>query len=293
MALSTMARTIMNQHSAHPPVKDIAIRMDLPCILIDASYYVFFRYFTTLKAYRTEHPHSLYKTHELHESRGFIQSIYHDMDTDIHAMLSHWRTTPSNVLFCRDCPRRSIWRNEHISDYKGKRAHKSTFNPNMFDSHRSYCLQRQLNMIEFPRMEADDIVALTKDKLRSAGFEKDIIIITNDNDYLQLLDARTHAYNMNERNNNLRLRGTGDPSVDLRMKIIMGDKSDNIPPIRSHIGAKKAQKLASLPSQDLQDYLVQNNCAAAFERNQRLIDFSFICPSLKDSFMKTLMIKSS
>lgn len=140
------------------------------------------------------------------------------------------------------------------------------------------------------KMEADDIIALTKKRLRTMDFYSDIIIITNDNDYLQLLDEQTHAYNMNHDRNNLRLRSAGSPDKDLLIKILMGDRSDNIPPVRPHLGPKKALRLAMLPHDELNRYLERHNCKEAFERNRRLVDLHAIRDDIQDVYHKNIDI---
>ena len=57
--------------------------------------------------------------------------------------------------------------------------------------------------------------------------EREILIVTNDYDYLQLLDDKIHIYNL--KNKNLREKSLGSKKLDLGVKIIVGDNSDNIP----------------------------------------------------------------
>lgn len=86
--------------------------------------------------------------------------------------------------------------------------------------------------------EADDIIAIFTRKIHRDHPDTEIVIITNDNDYLQLIDEKTKLINMKNMDLSERLQQT--PEVYLRMKIIMGDKSDNIPSIFPKCGDKKA-----------------------------------------------------
>jgi 5'-3' exonuclease len=260
------------------------VRSDLPCILVDASYYVFYRFYDSLK-------HQKPDGDNLHESPYFLKRVYYDMNADLCEMIRAWRTVVSNIIFCRDCSRATIWRNDHITEYKTHRPMKGTFNPQMFSVVSQYCKDRRIQEMAVERLEADDIIALTKKRLRASGFQAPIIIITNDNDYLQLLDEHTHAFNMNPSHNNLRERSLGDPKLDLRVKLIMGDRSDNIPPIQPNIGPKKALKLAQMSDAEFQDFLEKNHCRDAYSHNSQLIDMDAIRADLKESYDESVQIQ--
>lgn len=262
---------------------NFTLRSDLPCILIDASYYTFYRYFDSWKSFRNH-----YSPDELHTIPSFVQRVYHDIDLDIAEMLRSWKSVISNVIFCKDCSRRSIWRNEHLETYKNNRPKKTIFNPHMFSIVSQYCKDRRIQEMFLEKTEADDLIALTKRKLRSIGFEAPIIILTNDNDYLQLLDDNTHAYNMNYENNNLRERSAGSAKIDLRIKILMGDRSDNIPAVKHHMGPKKALKLAKLPDEELYQYLTKHGCRDIFDKNTQLIDFNCIRPDIQQNYQSMI-----
>jgi 5'-3' exonuclease len=262
---------------------NFTLRSDLSCILIDASYYVFYRYFDTWKYYK-----NTYAPSELHTIPSFVNRIYHEMDSDIAEMLRSWKSVVSNVIFCKDCSRRSIWRNEHSENYKSNRPKKTMFNPHMFSIVSQYCKDRRIQEMFLDKTEADDLIALTKRKLRDIGFTSPIIILTNDNDYLQLLDDNTHAYNMNYENNNLRERSAGSAKIDLRMKILMGDRSDNIPAVKHHLGPKKAMKLAKLSEEELYQYLSKHGCRDNYERNAQLIDFNCIRYDIQQLYFNTI-----
>ena len=50
-------------------------------------------------------------------------------------------------------------------------------------------------LLQFPNLEGDDIIAITKIIIRSKHPDATIYIIANDHDYLQLLDDNTHIVN--------------------------------------------------------------------------------------------------
>lgn len=275
----------------HTNMETFTIRADLPCILIDASYYVFYRFFDTWKNLRHYSDAGALLPEKSHESPLFLKRMYHDMNADLCEMIRSWRTVASNIIFCRDCSRATIWRNDHTTEYKTQRAMKSNFNPNAFSIVSQYCKDRRIQEMYIDRMEADDLIALTKKHLQSIGFQSPIILITNDNDYLQLLDDQTHAYNMNLEHNNLRERSLGDPRLDLRVKVIMGDRSDNIPPIKPNIGPKKALKLALLSDAQFNAFLNKNQCKEAYDHNIQMMDLNAIRTDLKKAYNDTVEIR--
>ena len=109
-------------------------------------------------------------------------------------------------------------------------------------------------------------------------------MITNDNDYLQMLDGQTHIFNMNGKGGDLSKRSCGEPKKDLKIKMIMGDVSDNIPSIHSGIGPKTAMKLASLTDEEFSAYLNKHQCYDIYHKNKKLIDFSEIPMDLCEGF---------
>jgi len=255
-------------------MQQIAIQKSLPCLIIDGGYYTFYRYFATLRWFQFKEPNPVYD--ELHNNAAFVQPFMKHVKDEIESICKRWKTTKENILFARDCPRDSIWRNAHAATYKSMRVPNAKFNSGMFRNLYDYLKEQQVSVIDIHELEADDVAALTKAALRNNGYEEDIIFITNDNDYLQLLDERTHAYNLHEKDGALRKRSCGNASKDLRVKILMGDKSDNIPPVWPRLGTKTAEKLAELSDADLRAHLESKGAWEPFEKNQRMIDMNWM-----------------
>jgi len=89
-------------------------------------------------------------------------------------------------------------------------------------------------------MEADDIAAILSKNLQ----QEDKIIITSDSDYVQLL-----KYNNIKIYDPMKMSFVkcDDPDKKLQIKILMGDKGDNVPAIKPKIGIKTAEKIANSP----------------------------------------------
>jgi len=203
-------------------------------------------------------------------------------------MCKKWKTSLSNMVFCCDCSRDRIWRNDYYDNYKGLRVQNPTFNPNIFVKFYEYLERNQnkwgIHLLNIDKLEADDIVYFTKTQLINIGLNVPLVIITNDNDYLQLLDSNTTIYNMNGKGGDLSKRSCGDPKMDLHIKLIMGDKSDNIIPIHPGIGQKTAIKLANLSNEEFEEYLEKHQCKNVYLKNKKLVDFSEIPIELSNEF---------
>jgi 5'-3' exonuclease len=101
-----------------------------------------------------------------------------------------------------------------------------------------------------------------------------IVIITNDNDYLQLAD--TNIIIMNMQFKDITLRGTQNARCDLHCKAIYGDKSDNIQKIASFITKDSAKNLSQLSDIELKKWLHENGLVEKFAFNMNLISFENI-----------------
>ena len=275
----------------------IEIKLDpkYPVILIDTSYYMFHRYFSTLKWYQFSHKDINYQT--LHNDIEFITALDKHVIADLKKLCKQWKTKISNVVFCYDCSRENIWRNSITTDYKATRIANAKYNPSIF-SHL-YSLfentlkkEQNVNIVNLDHLEADDIVYMCKKALIEKSFSELIIIITNDSDYLQILDSQTKIYNLIGKGIDISKRScyiendttttttatttTTVVNLDLKLKIILGDKSDNIKPINTTITPKKALELALLPDSEFENYLKETQCEEQYYHNKRLVDFTMI-----------------
>jgi 5'-3' exonuclease len=126
-----------------------------------------------------------------------------------------------------------------------------------------------------PHMEADDIIGSLVKTLPS-DYQK--IIVTGDTDYIQLLKYdNVKLWSPNKKS----FVVSDDPEKELLLKIILGDKSDNIPNCRKGVGKVGALKLIN--SNKLQELLNEKDTNGEpiefrrnFDRNKRLIDMNMI-----------------
>lgn len=232
-------------------------------LIVDGSYYIFHRY------YATKRWCSLQQT-----PQDFETSFFRHLENDFRS----WRRKYiylNEIWFAVDCPRENIWRREIYPEYKATRAHAEDFDRDIFRRVFEYFDREKgrlmIRMIGHPRLEADDICYILSTKLPGQ-----MVIIANDNDYLQI--CSTNVSVVNKEGREIRERGCGDAKKDLKRKILMGDKSDNIPSICPGIGPKTADKLIALSSEEFDAWLIKKGpeTRANYERNSRLIDMACI-----------------
>ena len=110
-------------------------------------------------------------------------------------------------------------------------------------------------------------------------------------DYLQLNAPNVDLYNLAYKNIALKKSSTGNPKTDLEIKIIMGDKSDNIPSVFPKCGPKTALKCIEDP--EFFKKKMDNNPEyyKQYELNKKLVDFNNIPQNLIEEFMETIKIK--
>lgn len=138
--------------------------------------------------------------------------------------------------------------------------------------------QLPVELVGHPDYEADDLAGtLVQHWFRDSN----VTVVTNDTDYLQLLQKHRNVQIWNWRNKEF----MNVPDFDyVKWKALRGDGSDNIPAIPGMSDAK-AKKLL-LNDQDLVELQKNKTLYSFFERNLNLINFHI----LSDAEMRFLQI---
>lgn len=169
-----------------------------------------------------------------------------------------------------------LWRKEIYAEYKSQR--KAQRDKSIIDFDKFFPIFNEtiddlkyifstMYTIKIDGCEADDIIAvLCKEKFA----DKQIIIVSTDGDMNQLLVNK----NVSQFNP---LKNSFVESINIKqkllLKVITGDKSDNIPAIKAKVGIKTAEKIIN---EGLDTYLLDADVKANYERNLKLIDFNYI-----------------
>lgn len=183
---------------------------------------------------------------------------------------------PSKVIFAIDS--QNLWRRELYPEYKLGRKEareKSTIDFKaffkMFDTFLPELKKALTNMylLHIDNCEADDIIAvLTKEVFNDS---ERVNIISTDKDFIQLLKQKNVIlYNPIKKGN----VNSINPAKDLTIKILMGDKSDNIPAVKKGVGPATAEKIVN----EGMDSFLETDVAIkeAYLRNKSIIDFTLI-----------------
>lgn len=240
-------------------------------ILIDCSYYIFHRYFATFRWFSFQKIDV--SIEDIVNNDIFINAFYKHINNDLKKICKFWKTSIDNIILCNDCVRSDIWRNDLYDKYKSTRTQKNNFNKKIFTIFGEYVKKLGIKNISSERLEGDDIVYITQNTIKNIT-NKNIIIITNDNDFLQLVDKNVLVYNMQFKE--LKKRGYDDPIIDLEFKAIYGDRSDNIPKISSSINKEKALMIAKMSENERINYLTENNMIDKYNFNISLVSFKKI-----------------
>lgn len=275
-------------------------------ILIDGSYFIFYRFYALVTWWKNAKPEEPIENPA--DNEEFCKKFVELFPKKLKEIKKRLKLPNAEIIVAKDCSRKNIWRNYYYqlfnfedkkliqmlldkeynefreymktqnivkSKYKSGRNIKYdcskffelSYNNDLFLKHAS-------KILEYNELEADDCISLYKKYNPS----KNIIIIANDHDYLQLLDDKCKLYNLK-----FKEITTEDKDISLELKCILGDKSDNIKGLFKRCGEKTALKLIQdktkfkkrcLDEEKEVDYLL----------NKRLIAFTEIPKTLQEEF---------
>jgi 5'-3' exonuclease len=265
-------------------------------IFVDGSYYCFYRYFALQQWWRNAYPEE--PLDDPYENEKFVDKFkktFVDNLEQIPKKLKIHKDPVKPVLIVgKDCKREHIWRNDLFKDYKANRANgpedgfmggpffKMAYEEELFQKGGAKAI------LKYPRLEADDCIALSVKYLVKKYPQCRIFIITSDRDYLQLNAHNVHLYTLTYKNLADGKTATGNAEDDLKIKILMGDTSDNIPSVFPKCGLKTAQKC--LKDEEFFKKKMNNNQLyyAQYELNEKLVSFDKIPSQLANEFIATI-----
>jgi len=213
--------------------------------------------------------------------------------------LKTFRNEYGEVVLC--CDNRKYWRKEFFPFYKAGR--KATREKSALDWHLIFELLTKLKqelkenfpykVIDVDGAEADDIIGTLAP--RYAAHQK-VLILSSDGDFLQLQQygPNIKQYNPSQK----KFIKSQNPLIELKEKIIRGDKGDGIPNIFSSsdcfvrgirqksISEDKLNKLLKEDMVQTSD-LIDSNALTGFSRNKTLIDLTCIPVEIKEKIINT------
>lgn len=265
-------------------------------IFVDGSYYCFYRYFALQQWWRNAYPEE--PLDDPFQNEKFVEKFKKTFVENLEQMPKklkiHKDPIKPILIVGKDCKREHIWRNDLFKDYKANRANgsedgfmggpffKMAYEEELFQKGGAKAI------LKHPRLEADDCIALSVKHLLEKYPECRIYIITSDRDYLQLNADNVNIFTLTYKNLADGKTATGNAEDDLKIKILMGDTSDNIPSVFPKCGLKTAQKCIE-DEEFFKKKMADNPLYyEQYNLNETLVSFDKIPSKLVDEFMATI-----
>jgi len=144
------------------------LKLDKSILLVDTSYWVYYRFFALRNWYVKAHPDiNTTDNYNWLEDKEFMTKYEKLFLESIYNITLKYNIPISNIVFCIDCPYKEIWRYELKTDYKGTRidSHKkNNFNSfEIFNVVKDTIIPKlqakyKMSAIIAGKCEADDIV---------------------------------------------------------------------------------------------------------------------------------------
>jgi hypothetical protein len=220
--------------------------------------------------------------------------IRHMVLNIIRTHVKNFKAEYGEVVLC--CDNRKYWRKEYFPFYKANR--KKTRDKSNLDWHLIFDMLSKFKaelkdnfpykVLDVEGAEADDIIGTLVP--RQSAHEK-ILILSSDGDFLQLQNyPNVKQYNPSQK----KFVKSENPILELKEKIIRGDKGDGIPNMFSPSDCfVRDLRQKPITQKTLEKYLnedVKNftyDETVNFGRNQTLIDLTFIPQEIKEKIINT------
>lgn len=218
----------------------------------------------------------------------------------IRTHVKNFRAEYGEVVLC--CDNRKYWRKEFFPFYKAGR--KKNREKSDLDWHMIFDILAKLKqelkehfpykVIDVDGAEADDIIGTLVPR---HIMHENILILSSDGDFLQLQQYNGKTkFKIKQYNPSLKKYVTSnDPLLDLKEKIIRGDKGDGIPNVFSPSDCFVRELRQKPITKGIIDKLLNeewNNwqddvAKTGFSRNQILIDLKMIPSEIKENIINT------
>jgi 5'-3' exonuclease len=265
-------------------------------IFVDGSYYCFYRYYALQQWWKNAYPEEVLD--DPYQNKKFVdkfrKTFVENLEQIPKKLKIHKESTKPIMIVGKDCKREKIWRNDIFPKYKSNRTNrpedgfmggpffKMAYEDELFQKGGAKAI------LKHQYLEADDCIALSVKYLINKYPLCKIYIITSDKDYLQLNADNVDLYTLTYKNLAEGKTATGDAQTDLKIKIIMGDVSDNIPSVFPKCGIKTAQKCIEDEEYFKKKMADNEEYYKRYELNEQLINFDMIPTNYAEEFLATI-----
>jgi 5'-3' exonuclease len=268
--------------------------MNSSLLIVDLSYYNFYRFFATKQWYTRANPDDTFESnYDWSQNEEFWLKFKKMFLQNLDEYRKKLKVT--QIIFAKDCPRKDIWRLPFFPEYKANREinyAKTEFQggkvfkrcyteilPELLDQPNSI-----YRMYQVDHLEADDIIYLLVNKY-STLYNK-VYVVSSDHDLLQMVPNYSNLDLVDSKMKSYREKAMPKAIDNVFMKAILGDGSDNIPKSLDKVGDKTAEKMVVDYSLLLAKFRQQKDAFTRFATNKCLVDFSHIPQIHIDNFNK-------
>ena len=151
-------------------------------ILLDLSYFIFYRYYALHAWWKLARPED--DIGVPFENKDFKEKFIKTFKEKLKEIPKKLKIKEFELIAARDCSRDNIWRNKIYKKYKANRTNDDNFMGGPFFKLGIEIIDElKIKSLYIDNLEADDCIALYSQFICD---EKNVVIIANDMDYLQL-----------------------------------------------------------------------------------------------------------
>lgn len=253
-------------------------------IFIDGSYFIYHRYFSLVRWWKCSQQQDTPQTELFSQNKIFVDKFKKTFLESIHSLPKKLNKLGATILVAKDCKKKDIWRKQYYNEYKETRQHNNDISFFMTIAYNELFIQPHISIIlHHPSLEADDCIAIYIQDILQETFLT-ISIITSDKDYLQLVTPTISIFDLKFNDLSKQKSSFGSSKKDLFCKTVMGDVSDNIPPIFKNCGLKTSAKYFD-DQTSFFERLQRENASEQWKLNQLLVDFHYIPTNIRKEFI--------
>jgi len=274
--------------------KDLTDNPPKNLVFIDASFFTFYRYHAT-KVWYCQHTKTGDEADCNVDNELFLEKFIKHFNDLVSKIVKKFKA--DEVYWFKDAPRSTIWRMPMAPDYKDGR--QGTPGIGAFFEYVFTHLVPNDKLFSVDNAEADDLIAVAT-KYENTNSKNKVVIISGDSDLLQLVNNKTRLVKPPKLEDipleiklDKKTKMIVSPQEYLEIKIIVGDKSDNISKVYAGCGPKTSYDIATDPTRKIFQKLIADHPdrLAKYQHNQQMICFDHIPTDLANQILKTYLDK--